>query len=48
VQPGITAIVDGDHAAAGRYCWACLRDTLNRVTTTIDATRHDEDVNAAG
>jgi hypothetical protein len=31
-----------------RYCWTCLRDTLNRVTTTIDATRQDEDVNAAG
>jgi hypothetical protein len=30
------------------YCWTCLRDTLNRVTTTIDATRQNKDVNAAG
>jgi len=31
-----------------RYCWTCRRDTLNRVTTTIDATRQDKNVNAAG
>ena len=30
-----------------RYCWTCRRDTLNRVTTTIDATRQDKNVNAA-
>jgi hypothetical protein len=31
-----------------RYCCTCRRDTLNRVTTTIDVTQQDEDVNAAG
>jgi pimeloyl-ACP methyl ester carboxylesterase len=45
---GMAVRSDRMAAARPRNCRTCRRDTLNRVTATIDDTRQDENVNAAG